>query len=306
MEIKLLYKTDLEENLQNFCDLYHLCFNDKIDTNIVRQRYLQNPLDDLQMCVAIDNHKIVANYSVSPTLLSKGDYKWKAALSLNTMTHPDYVGQGLFVKLADELNTQLKGEGYEMVYGFPNYISNRTFVAKLQWRNIYEIPTLELVIGNNLEYNVYNIVECDNVDSFGNINSEIIHIDKNKEYLKWRYIDKPNVKYYFIGTNNGGWCVYKYYEKMINIVDINIDNSEDIYDVIGYLSNKCLSEGLEKITIWSAINTKQHLVFEKLGFRNRYPITYFACLDLGIGQRLNVDLYDYRNWMINMGDDNVY
>ena len=93
---------------------------------------------------------------------------------------------------------------------------------------------------------------------------------------------------------------------MINIVDINIDNSEDIYDVIGYLSNKCLSEGLEKITIWSAINTKQHLVFEKLGFRNRYPITYFACLDLGIGQRLNVDLYDYRNWMINMGDDNVY
>ena len=154
MEIKLLYKTDLEENLQNFCDLYHLCFNDKIDTNIVRQRYLQNPLDDLQMCVAIDNHKIVANYSVSPTLLSKGDYKWKAALSLNTMTHPDYVGQGLFVKLADELNTQLKGEGYEMVYGFPNYISNRTFVTKLQWRNIYEIPTLELVIGNNLKYNV--------------------------------------------------------------------------------------------------------------------------------------------------------
>ena len=40
--------------------------------------------------------------------------------------------------------------------------------------------------------------------------------------------------------------------------------------------------------------------------RNRYLITYFGCLDLGIGQRLNVDLYDCRNWMINMGDDNVY
>ena len=35
MEIKLFNKSELQENLQEFCDLYHLCFNDKIDTTIV-------------------------------------------------------------------------------------------------------------------------------------------------------------------------------------------------------------------------------------------------------------------------------
>lgn len=306
MEIKLLTKTDLETNLQEFCDLYHLCFNDKINTKIVRQRYLENPLDELQMCVAIDNNKIVANYSVSPTILSIGGREWKCAISLNTMTHPEYVGQGLFVKLAQRLNEHLRNEDYGMVYGFPNYISNRTFVTKLQWKNIYEYPTLELQINNKLDYSKENIVEYENVDSFANINSKLIHVDKNADYLKWRYISKPNVQYYFIGTLSGSWCIYKYYEKMINIVDVNIITANDIYDIIGYLSDKCVLNNLEKMTVWSAINTEQHLIFEKLGFRNRYPVTYFGCLDLGISKNLDIDLFDHRNWIINMGDDNVY
>ena len=306
MEIRLLNKADLETNLQEFCDLYHSCFSDKIDTNIVRQRYLENPLDELQMCVAIDKNKIVANYSVSPTILSAGEKKWKCALSLNTMTHPSYVGQGLFVKLAEQLYDNLKINGYQMVYGFPNYISNRTFVTKLHWKNIYEFPTLELLVNKIIHYDRENVAEYNDISNFCNINSKKIHVDKNVDYLQWRYVDKPNVNYYFLKTLSGSWCIYKYYENMINIVDMNIEHIEDIYDVIGYLSEKSLINNLEKITVWSAINSEQHLAFEKIGFRNRYPITYFGCLDLGLAQQAEIDLFDHRNWLINMGDDNVY
>ena len=67
-----------------------------------------------------------------------------------------------------------------------------------------------------------------------------------------------------------------------------------------------IQEGLEKMTVWSSVNSMTHLILEKMGFRNRYPITYFGAVDLGIGQRINLDIWDFRNWSINMGDDNVY
>ena len=146
MELKALTKEELYERIQQFCDLYHSCFNDKIDATIIEQRYLQNPVGDLCMYIALENDSIIANYSVSPAMLQIGEKQIKCALSLNTMTHPDFVGKGLFVELAKRLYGDLKQQGYGMVYGFPNYISNRTFCTKLGWKDIYEIPTLELVV----------------------------------------------------------------------------------------------------------------------------------------------------------------
>jgi len=306
MEIRILGKDELMERLQQFCDLYHCCFNDKIDEVIVSQRYLQNPLDELAMCVAIDKEKIVANYSVSPSWIVSGNVRFKCALSLNTMTHPDYIGQGLFVKLASTLYGHLQENGYAMVYGFPNYISNRTFLTKLGWKNIYEYPTLELTIESSIPFEKRNLRELDDVSVIPNIQSENLYVDKNIDYLQWRYVEKPNVEYHFLMTGNGGWCVYKRYEDMYNIVELHTESVLDVNDFVGFITAKAKQNGLKKLTVWSAINSKQHLALEKLGFRNRYPITYFGAVDLGISSSVCFDVFDHRNWLINMGDDNVY
>ena len=29
-------------------------------------------------------------------------------------------------------------------------------------------------------------------------------------------------------------------------------------------------------------------------------------MDLGLSEELKMDIFDHRNWIINMGDDNVY
>jgi predicted acetyltransferase len=55
------------------------------------------------MCVAVDNGQIVANYSALPTIVVFGKRKLKTALSLNTMTDPEYAGKGLFITLANML-----------------------------------------------------------------------------------------------------------------------------------------------------------------------------------------------------------
>ena len=303
MELKALSKEELRERTQQFCDLYHSCFSDKIDANIIEQRYLQNPIDDLCMFVALENNKIVANYSVSPAYLQTGDKQIKCALSLNTMTHPDFTGKGLFVQLALNLYDELKQRGYGMVYGFPNYISNRTFCTKLGWKDIYEIPTLELVVEKEFPYNPSVIIPCTSFD-VPQLATNRLTVAKTEAYFNWRYKNKPYTEYHLLKTTRGGWMVYKHYQNMVNIVEFHPGNLEDLADMVGYVSSVVKELGLEKMTVWSDTNSWVHLCLEKFGFRNRYPITYFGACNLNMPT--DIDIWDFRNWNIQMGDDNVY
>lgn len=302
----MLSPKELERHLTDFCELYRSCFNDYIDENVVAKRFLENPYGDLFMGVAFDNGKLVANYSVSPTRLVVHGQLVKAALSLNTMTHPYYAGKGLFVTLANAVYGELVNNDYDVVYGFPNYLSNRTFCTKLGWRNIYEIPTLELnVAGVKLDYEKDAVCETktwERLDPFAK-SSDLVYVFKDWEYVEWRYLNNPTNAYRIVKTENGGWAVFKYYENIINIVELHVFRLEEINAIIGYLVDLALKAKKERVTVWSKINTQEHYQFEKLGFRNRYPITYFGAREL---KGCLEGIWDWKNWRIQMGDDNVY
>lgn len=77
----------------------------------------------------------VAFYGVIPTLLWHEGKSIIAAQSADTMTHPDYRGLGLFVKLANHTYTLCKLEGVRLVFGFPNQNSLPGFMNKLNWHS---------------------------------------------------------------------------------------------------------------------------------------------------------------------------
>lgn len=306
MELKKLSKEEILSLSDEFCELYRRCFTAEINKDIVIGRFISNPLSDLFMCVAMDNGRIVANISASPSRVMFKGKSYKAALSLNTMTDPNYRGKGLMVSLTSMLYEYLREFDYKLLYGFPNYISNVILCSRLGRKVVYEIPTLELET-TNLEMPVpTDVVAVDNGDSLFLPHVDEIHIGKNTDYLNWRYTNHPNNKYYFIKGSKGGWAIYKYYQNMINIVEFHAMDKSEQLSLISYISNETKINGAEKMTVWSKSNTEEHLIFESLGFRNKYPITYFSILDLGLGDKVDVDIYDYRNWNVNMGDDYVY
>lgn len=306
MELKRLSKQELLSLTDEFCELYRSCFTAEINKDIIIGRFIDNPSEDLLMCVAMDKGRIVANISASPSLVVYKGNTYKAALSLNTMTNSDYRGKGLMVSLTNMLYEYLHELDYQLLYGFPNYISNVILCSKLGRKVVYEFPTLELETANLKMQVPADVVAVDGVDSLQQPLSESIHIGKDAEYLNWRYANHPINKYYFIKGGKGGWAIYKYYQNMINIVEVHATDKKELLELIAYICNDAKANGAEKMTVWSKINTEEHLTFESLGFRNKYPITYFSILDLGFGDNVDVDIYDYRNWDINMGDDNVY
>lgn len=306
MELKRLSKQELLGLTDEFCELYRSCFTAEINRDIIIGRFINNPSEDLLMCVAMDNGRIVANISASPSQIVYNGKSYKVALSLNTMTNPDYRGKGLMVSLTNMLYECLRELDYKLLYGFPNYISNVILCSKLGRKVVYEIPTLELET-SNLEMPVpVDVVAVNEVGSLILPHTDAIHVGKNVDYLNWRYTNHPSNQYSIIKGGKGGWAIYKYYQNMINIVEVHAIDKKEQLALIAYIGNEAKANGAEKMTVWSKTNTEEHLTFESLGFRNKYPITYFSILDLGLGDNVNVDIYDYRNWDINMGDDNVY
>lgn len=300
---------DTEEFIQyvdKFENLYNSCFSCKTDKDKLLWRYINNPCKGIYVNVAIENKKIISNYAVSPILLDVEGRKVKAALSLNTMTHRDYRGKGLFVELANELYEKLENDGFEIVIGFPHYTSNRGFMEKLDWNCVYEIPTLELDLKNraNTTKKVDSINIANVINKYKSNNSKV-SIYKNEEVLKWRYLKNREFKYESIQYENS-YLIFKEYKDILNLVDYSISKNEDFDKLIKGLIDLAMYRKKNKITTWFSCYDKKHLYLEKYGFCNKEPITYFGVKILNnfIGDENYI--LNYKNWDIKMGDDNIY
>ncbi len=83
--------------------------------------------------VAEDGDRIVGQYALWPTPLVIGGVSVLGAQSLDTMTHPDYQGQGMFTTLARACYALAADHGVELLYGFPNDNSYPGFIRRLNW-----------------------------------------------------------------------------------------------------------------------------------------------------------------------------
>jgi GNAT superfamily N-acetyltransferase len=96
-------------------------------------KFDDNPAGPQVLAVAEHEGRIVGQYALWPMRLTVGRETVLAAQSLDTMTHPDYRGQGMFTRLAKEAMGYAAERGVEVLYGFPNAASYPGFVRKLDW-----------------------------------------------------------------------------------------------------------------------------------------------------------------------------
>ncbi|MFL0165515.1 GNAT family N-acetyltransferase [Candidatus Clostridium helianthi] len=315
MKFEFINKNEYLRRIQEFKELFMYCFNKEVSKEFLIWRYIKNPLDDLLINVALDNNKIVANYSVSPYTIYIDGKLEKAALSMTTMTHPDYRGKGLFPKLATDLYKRMEGDNYIAVTGFPNNNSHSIFVEKLNWNNIYEIPTMKLDLSRINKSNSPISISIINDSNFSLDYSKLINNKKNKikvykdlNYLKWRFKDNPANKYanYIILENN--YVVSSIITKSFNksesdIVEVNSLDDFSTKRLLEYIIDIEKGNGKKYINMWCHLNSSTHVIAEKIGFVNTEPISYFGVRYI----KGNVsNLSNYNNWDIQMGDSDVY
>jgi len=102
-----------------------------------------NSVKPISVCLAWDGERLVGQYAVNPIRVWVSGKQLLMALSLDTMTDPDYSRKGIFKKAALQLYQQLVEQGVSFVFGFPNINSIHGFKRKLDWK-IIAVPPVYL------------------------------------------------------------------------------------------------------------------------------------------------------------------
>lgn len=120
--------------LEEYGTLFSACFPDArklSNLEYLRWLYAANPSGPVVGYDARDGGRLVAHYACVPADVAVDGRTRRGLLSLNTATHPEFQGRGLFTLLAEETYTTGANEGFECVYGVANANSTPGFVRKL-------------------------------------------------------------------------------------------------------------------------------------------------------------------------------
>lgn len=105
-------------------------------------QYADNPDGTIVGFNAYQDETLAAHYVTQPMEAVINGVKRKGLLSLNTATHPQHQGKGLFVKLADRTYTYAAEQGYDFVIGVANQNSVHGFTKKLGFQLVGQLHAL--------------------------------------------------------------------------------------------------------------------------------------------------------------------
>lgn len=121
------------EKLRAYQELFAKCFPTAhhLNANYLDWLYQANPEGHVVGFDAYEGDNLAAHYACIPAAAHIDGQTKRGLLSLNTATHPDYQGKGLFTKLASATYEHAANSGFEFVYGVANANSTPGFLKKL-------------------------------------------------------------------------------------------------------------------------------------------------------------------------------
>ncbi|NQU33083.1 MAG: GNAT family N-acetyltransferase, partial [Bacteroidetes bacterium] len=300
---QIIIKNISEETI----DIYKTCFDrngsPKNEENI-KWQFLSRPNYKKYVDIAFDEaaSKTAAIYAVSPVPFKIGENKVIGTQSLDTITDVDYRGKGWFIKLANSVYQKAANDGVALVYGFPNGNSIHGFKKKLDWAVLDPVPFLIKPLGSeyftkklsflkflpNIKFSYfkyknskkYNLIENRtfpvDVDRIWQnfVRDIIVCVNRNKEYLDWRYIHKPNENYRIIHCydekqNYQGFIVFvvkeKHDGKIGYIMELiyNPDFPETGKLLLQYANDRIRKQNADCILSWCMEHSPNYSVFKR-------------------------------------------
>jgi len=331
--------------------LYNNCFakngSPKSEKKI-RWQFLNSPIDKQYVDIAIDPNAnaVAAIYAIFPVLFQINNENHLASQSLDTITDEDYRGQGLFINLAKDVYEKASQDNVKLVYGFPNGNSIGGFIKKLNWQVLDPVPFLikPLHTGyftkkiNKLSWfpNIKIAFES-KIDKSVNVQTKnefpndvnnvwekfskniLVSIKRNKEYLDWRYLQKPdeNYKIAHAYTREGiyiGYIIYcvkeKHGGKIAYIMEYIYDPKFALQakSLMKFAINQIIREKADCILSWCMEHSENYQHFKSTGF---YTLPEkFRPIELHFGVRcfdegLNKFITNRNNWYLSYSDSDT-
>lgn len=189
-----------------------------------RWKHIENPFGESPVLVCqAEGGGIVGVRAFMQWTWVKDGKEYRALRAVDTATHPDYQGKGIFKRLTLDLVKQCAAEKFDFIFNTPN-ASSRPGYLKMGWRVLGRLkvrisPSLTMIsasIGqrkNSIEKlqlphnstdlffenreQVEQLIAANNLTTTRHLKTSF-----SFNYLKWRYNQVPIEKYYCINNRN--------------------------------------------------------------------------------------------------------
>lgn len=163
-------------SLRHYAALFKTCFPaaTHLGEDYLRWLYAENPAGGVVGMDAWDEGRLAAHYVCVPAAAKLLGHDCRVLLSLNTATHPDYQGKGLFTRLADMTYAAGAELGFAAVYGVANANSTPGFLRKLGFTLV---APLDAKVG---------VGRIDRVHPDDQLKASMFHRDWDEAGLLWR------------------------------------------------------------------------------------------------------------------------
>ncbi|MDE3816058.1 GNAT family N-acetyltransferase [Sinorhizobium meliloti] len=296
--------------------LFHTVFDKPMSPAAWNWRYLHHPAGAAKVMLAFCGDKLVGHYAANSAPLSVGGSEISAALSMTTMTHPDFRGRGLFEKTANKLYECLPELGVAAVFGFPNAAVHALRQIKVGWRDIYEVPTLKLDLRtvSKLRKADPAVVQVDHIDDRFDAFFRVVGTKlpvcgvRNAAVLTWRLDQNPENLYTRLVLSEGneisGYAITKNFGvDTTDLVELRCADNATARALLSTVIARASSAGHTQVSTWCLPQEAHRLVLESVGFKAEAPITYFGGRTF---QPISSDLFDSRLWRLSMLDSDLY
>lgn len=281
----------------------------------------QNPLDDRVIAAYIlEDDKVACFYTVSPRILiSPSGQEFKAGLMNAGFTHPEFQGRGYYLEVNRALHVRLKEMGFDCIFGFANHNSHYSYRKYLDWNDVGLLTSFRLTgssLKNHLKLDpavttqsaVLDASSLDEIESCQVAESRYC-VKREREYLKWRLLDSPAQSYQLLSIYWQGepvcFAVFKKYgNSEADLMELFYIPGQTMprEAILGSLATFFLTNGFTALNLWSNLYSDEHLVLEKIGFREDAATTYFGVIDFsGL-----VGVSDIRKWHYRFLDSDLY
>ena len=281
-----------------------------------------NPAGKALVWVAEDKKNILATFAAIPIMYFVEGQVTKGSHSIAMIVDPKWQNKGLIKYVADKLINNVVEEKFAFTYGYPNDKAYELHKQLLGYKDI-----------SNQEFYYYNFskneknIKPNTLDNliFKEIKSFDVAVDKlwdsikkkfkvvlirNKEFLNWRYVGRPDLKYFSFGLFEKekllGYCVLKIYkeDKILrgHFLDIFTDpeNKKVFHDLIIQSMLFFQKKNCHEVNLWLQGSVLFQKTLEEIGFfiSGKRPMICRFNFD---NENLEKNLIG-KNWFFTMGD----
>lgn len=277
----------------------------KKSTQIWNFKHVENPFGISPVLVAEDNGILVGVRALMQWRWQIGDKVWVSYRAVDTATHPDYQGKGIFTSLTLKALEEVQKTGESFVFNTPNDKSRPGYL-KMGWLpvgkvNVALVPTvcyfLTYLFASKKKCNSITDSELDKICTKHNSDltqKGCLFTPKSRPYLKWRYAENPLQEYIILSSSN--WYIAMYVKKHTYFNELRVT------EIIGELTGENLKE-IRKAIIKQAfqkkcllVTTADKNVFKLRLFGNYGPMLTFKSLTFSetfVQKALNIDTWYY-------------